>query len=86
MTALAELARKAADQIEAVERKGLHAVLAFDRSVLLEQATRLDAARGDGSLKGMVIAVKDNIATLEYPTTCGSRTTTPGRRSTPRSS
>ncbi len=70
---LVERAREAAAKIEAVERKGLHAVLAFDRKVLLEQATRLDAARTDGALKGLVIGVKDNIATLEYPTTCGSR-------------
>lgn len=73
MTALVERARKVADQIEAVERKGLHAVLAFDKKVLLEQATPLDAAATDGALKGLMIAVKDNIATLEYPTTCGSR-------------
>jgi aspartyl-tRNA(Asn)/glutamyl-tRNA(Gln) amidotransferase subunit A len=63
----------AADRIEAAERRGLHAVLAFDRNVLLEQATKLDAAPTDGALTGLVIGVKDNIATLEYPTTCGSR-------------
>ncbi|MBI2072425.1 MAG: Asp-tRNA(Asn)/Glu-tRNA(Gln) amidotransferase subunit GatA [Gemmatimonadetes bacterium] len=73
MTALLERAREAADRIEAVERRGLHAVLAFDRTVLLEQAANLDAARPDGALRGLVIGVKDNIATLEYPTTCGSR-------------
>ena len=73
MTALAERARVAADRIEAAERRGLHAVLAFDRNVLLEQATKLDAAPTDGALTGLVIGVKDNIATLEYPTTCGSR-------------
>jgi len=73
VTALAERARVAADRIEAAERRGLHAVLAFDRNVLLEQATKLDAAPTDGALTGLVIGVKDNIATLEYPTTCGSR-------------
>ena len=73
MTALVARAREAADKIEAAERRGLHAVLAFDRKVLLEQATQPNAAPTDGALTGLVIGVKDNIATLEYPTTCGSR-------------
>ncbi len=73
MSGLPQRAREAADRIEAVERRGLHAVLAFDRKVLEEQASRLETARAPGALQGLVIGVKDNIATLEYPTTCGSR-------------
>ncbi len=73
MTGVLQQAGEAADRIEAAERKGLHAVLAFDRQALVDQAKRTDAEGGEGALRGMVIGVKDNIATLEYPTTCGSR-------------
>jgi aspartyl-tRNA(Asn)/glutamyl-tRNA(Gln) amidotransferase subunit A len=73
VTTLVERARAAADRIEATERRGLHAVLAFDRKALLDQAAALDGARAEGALTGVVIGIKDNIATLEYPTTCGSR-------------
>jgi aspartyl-tRNA(Asn)/glutamyl-tRNA(Gln) amidotransferase subunit A len=72
VTELLQRAREAADRIEAVERKGLHAVLAFERKVLEEEARRVEAAPG-GTLRGLTIGIKDNIATLEYPTTCGSR-------------
>jgi aspartyl-tRNA(Asn)/glutamyl-tRNA(Gln) amidotransferase subunit A len=65
-------AREAADRIEAVERRGLNAVLAFDRDSLLAQAEAA-AGRQPGRLHGTVVAAKDNIATLDYPTTCGSR-------------
>jgi aspartyl-tRNA(Asn)/glutamyl-tRNA(Gln) amidotransferase subunit A len=64
-------ASHAADQIETVGRR-LNAVLAFDRNVLLQQAERA-VKRSEAPLRGTVVAVKDNIATLEYPTTCGSR-------------
>ncbi len=73
MKGILQRAREAADRIEAVERRGLHAVLAFDRKVLEEQAKRVQAAPGNGALRGLLIGVKDNIATLEYPTTCASR-------------
>jgi aspartyl-tRNA(Asn)/glutamyl-tRNA(Gln) amidotransferase subunit A len=64
-------ARAAADRIEVVGRR-LNAVLAFDRDVLLKQADAA-AALNQAPLAGTVVGVKDNIATLEYPTTCGSR-------------
>ncbi|MBI3983525.1 MAG: hypothetical protein HY337_11480, partial [Gemmatimonadetes bacterium] len=38
MSDLRATAREAADRIEAVERRGLNAVLAFDRDTLLAQA------------------------------------------------
>jgi aspartyl-tRNA(Asn)/glutamyl-tRNA(Gln) amidotransferase subunit A len=73
MTEVLQRARAAADRIEAAERKGLHAVLAFDRQVLEGEAQRVGAAEAHGPLRGLAVGVKDNIATLEYPTTCGSR-------------
>ena len=72
MSDLRAVAGAAADRIEATERRGLHAVLAFDRTTLLRQADTA-ADRTEAPLHGTVIGVKDNIATLDYPTTCGSR-------------
>jgi aspartyl-tRNA(Asn)/glutamyl-tRNA(Gln) amidotransferase subunit A len=73
MTGIVARAEEAARRIAAAERKGLNAVLAFDPQVLLDQARKLEQSGGGGALAGMVIGVKDNIATLEYPTTCASR-------------
>ncbi len=64
-------ARAAATRIEAT--RDLNAVVAFDRENLLEQARALSERPTPGPLHGLVAAVKDNICTLEYPTTCGSR-------------
>jgi aspartyl-tRNA(Asn)/glutamyl-tRNA(Gln) amidotransferase subunit A len=72
VTDLLGRAREAADRIEAAEQQGLHAVLAFDRQVLEAEARRV-AGIPAGALRGLAIGVKDNITTLEYPTTCGSR-------------
>ncbi|MFQ6047574.1 MAG: Asp-tRNA(Asn)/Glu-tRNA(Gln) amidotransferase subunit GatA, partial [Gemmatimonadales bacterium] len=65
--------------IEACAKRGLNAVISFDREVLLGQAQRVEQAErtdrlGAGrALAGLPVAVKDNICTLEYPTTCASR-------------
>ena len=59
----------AADRIEQGRARGLNAVIAWDRDTLTKHAS----AAGAGPLAGVPIAVKDNICTLEYPTTCGSR-------------
>ena len=58
-----EAAWRRYDEVQAGP-EGLNAFLAVDR-----------AARGDGAgvLAGVPVAVKDNIATLGMPTTCGSR-------------
>ncbi len=65
-------AERAADLITAGEQRGLNAVVSFDRDTLVDQARLLDRRSGTGALYGMTVAVKDNICTLEYPTTCGS--------------
>lgn len=73
MTGIAARAAAAAARIEHTRDAGLNAVLAFDRATLMAQAARLDRAGAAGPLTGVVVGVKDNICTLEYPTTCGSR-------------
>ena len=60
-------AAKAAERIERTQARDLNAILAYDRARLLAQQPR------SGPLEGMAIAVKDNICTLEYPTTCASK-------------
>ena len=55
---------------------GLNAFLWSDERVVRDQAAALEKrlASGDaGPLSGVPVVVKDNIATLDSPTTCGSR-------------
>jgi aspartyl-tRNA(Asn)/glutamyl-tRNA(Gln) amidotransferase subunit A len=57
-------------------RDGLNCILWADESAAQRQAAEVESRRGDaepGSLLGVPVAVKDNIATLEMPTTCASR-------------
>jgi aspartyl-tRNA(Asn)/glutamyl-tRNA(Gln) amidotransferase subunit A len=64
-------AKAVADRL--VKTKRLNALLTPPKELrksLLQQAA---AARTTGVLYGMPIAVKDNIATLEFTTTCGSK-------------
>jgi len=63
------------DRIEAHESR-LHAYLFLDRDAALVEAARWDAParKVDApALAGIPIAVKDNICTRGWPTTCGSR-------------
>ncbi len=64
-------ARRAAARIEAAH--GLNAVVSFDRDILLEQASAVDRGGSAGPVRGLIIGIKDNICTLEHPTTCASR-------------
>jgi aspartyl-tRNA(Asn)/glutamyl-tRNA(Gln) amidotransferase subunit A len=55
---------------------GLNAFLWSDERVALADAARVDQELAEGragALCGIPVVVKDNIATLESPTTCGSR-------------
>ena len=51
----------------------LNATLHWSQALLDAEAARVDAAPADGALAGMPVALKDNIVTVEQPTTCGSR-------------
>jgi aspartyl-tRNA(Asn)/glutamyl-tRNA(Gln) amidotransferase subunit A len=51
----------------------LNATLDWSQALLDAEAARVDAARSPGPLAAMPIAIKDNIVTVEQPTTCASR-------------
>ena len=51
----------------------LNATLHWSQELLDAEAERVDAARSPGPLAATPIAIKDNIVTVEQPTTCASR-------------
>jgi aspartyl-tRNA(Asn)/glutamyl-tRNA(Gln) amidotransferase subunit A len=54
----------------------IHAYLAWDEAGLMRQAEAADAARDGGrasAYAGLPTAVKDNLTTVDFPTTCASR-------------
>jgi aspartyl-tRNA(Asn)/glutamyl-tRNA(Gln) amidotransferase subunit A len=74
-TSPTEVVRALFERIDAEEGR-LHAYLHLDRDAALAEAARWDqAVRHDGTppLAGIPVALKDNICTQNWPTTCGSR-------------
>src|SRR5438067_2061734 len=61
--------------LDAAERLNpeLNSFLSIEREHALSRAKELDANSGDQKLRGVGIAVKDNICTKGLQTTCGSR-------------
>jgi aspartyl-tRNA(Asn)/glutamyl-tRNA(Gln) amidotransferase subunit A len=68
----AAVARETGARLAAAEASGLNATLHWSQALLDAEARRVDAAPG-GALRGMPIALKDNIVTTDAPTTCASR-------------
>jgi len=64
-------AKAAADRL--VKAKRLNALLTPPKELRKSLAAQAAAARPTGVLYGMPVAVKDNICTLEFTTTCGSK-------------
>jgi aspartyl-tRNA(Asn)/glutamyl-tRNA(Gln) amidotransferase subunit A len=64
-------AKAAADRL--VKAKRLNALLTPVKELRKALAEQAAAARPTGVLYGMPVAVKDNICTLEFTTTCGSK-------------
>jgi len=74
-TSPGEVVRAVLDRIDALDDR-LHAYLYLDRQAALREAARWDGLAGrDGApvLAGIPVAIKDNICTRGWPTTCGSR-------------
>jgi len=64
-------AKAVADRL--VKAKRLNALLTPPKELRKSLNTQIAAARPSGVLYGMPVAVKDNICTLEFTTTCASR-------------
>ena len=71
MSVAARAARETGARLAAAEP--LNATLHWSQELLDAEAARVDAASSSGPLAGTPIAVKDNIVTIEQPTTCASR-------------
>jgi aspartyl-tRNA(Asn)/glutamyl-tRNA(Gln) amidotransferase subunit A len=65
------VALETASKLRAAE--GLNAVLHWSPEALDAEGERVDRMPAPGPLAGMIIALKDNLVTVEEPTTCGSR-------------
>ncbi|HEY9230359.1 MAG TPA: Asp-tRNA(Asn)/Glu-tRNA(Gln) amidotransferase subunit GatA [Gemmatimonadaceae bacterium] len=54
-------------------RDGLNILVSQDELSALRRAAELDASEATGSMHGVPVVVKDNVATTALPTSCGSR-------------
>jgi aspartyl-tRNA(Asn)/glutamyl-tRNA(Gln) amidotransferase subunit A len=71
VSAAATVAKETGARLAAAEP--LNATLHWSQALLDAEAARVDAAPSPGALAAMPIALKDNIVTIEQPTTCASR-------------
>jgi aspartyl-tRNA(Asn)/glutamyl-tRNA(Gln) amidotransferase subunit A len=71
VSAAATAAKETGARLAAAEP--LNATLHWSQALLDAEATRVDAASSPGPLAATPIAIKDNIVTVEQPTTCASR-------------
>jgi len=69
----AAIAREVGAQLAKADSAGLNATLHWSTECLEAEARRVDGMNTPGALHALPIAVKDNIVTIEEPTTCGSR-------------
>ena len=67
----AATAREVGARLKAAE--SLNATLHWSQDALDAEGKRVDAMTATGTLSGMPIALKDNIVTIEQPSTCASR-------------
>jgi aspartyl-tRNA(Asn)/glutamyl-tRNA(Gln) amidotransferase subunit A len=67
----ASLAAETGKRLASAEH--LNAVLSWSQELLDAEGARVDAMPKAGPLAAMPIALKDNLVTVEQPTTCGSR-------------
>ena len=71
MSAAAEAAREAGARLAAAAP--LNATLHWSQALLDAEAARVDAMPSAGPLAALPVALKDNLVTVDQPTTCASR-------------